>query len=167
MDLIVDFPRASFHDDEAPVPSRKRVCFQRRVSFEDYTEITIVENLTHNHKDDLWYSHHEMKSFPSEAAKELQILRAHQMTLAQYAHQNADETSAFLGLEKYFTDTLHQKIKDKRRVVRRAVFLEQQRQLRADIYDPDEMANVAMAASDWSWKRARIIALIHHNSDER
>jgi hypothetical protein len=129
-------------------------------------EITIVENLTHKHKDDLWYSLHEMDSFKDRVMFKLRAVKAKGMTVYQYAERNHEDTSAFMGLESYFTDTTSQKIKDQRRVVHRAVFLEQKRQLRAGIYDPDVMAIVSQAQSDWSWKRARIIALIH-NPDER
>jgi hypothetical protein len=156
MDLIVDFPQNR-------ISSSLR---KRRVSFQDELDVKFVQNLSHKHRDDIWFSADEMHSFGYKTALTVRTITS-TMTMAEYAELHVKDTSAFLGLEKYFTDTSHQKIKDQRRVVRRAVFLEQQRQLRAGIYDPDEMANVAKAASDWSWKRARIIALIHHNSDER
>ena len=153
MDLIVDFPQASKRNE-------------KRVSFVDTVEINFVENLSCKHKDDLWYSKHEMISFPSQAAKVLRTLRANKMTMVQYAELHIQETHAFLGLEGYMSVTAACEIKYQRQAIRRAVLSEQKRQLRTGIYDPNAMAIVSQAASDWSCKRARIIALIH-NSDER
>ena len=153
MDLIVDFPQAS-------PPNEKRV------SFIDTTEINFVENLSHKHKDDLWYCGHEMNTFKFETDRVLRTLRANKMTMVQYAELHIQETHAFLGLESYMSVTAALEIKYQRQNIRRAVLSEQHRQLRADIYDPDAMTIVSRAASDWSCRRAKIIALIH-NRDER
>jgi len=153
MDLIVDFPQAS-------PPNEKRV------SFIDTTEINFVENLSHKHKDDLWYCGHEMNTFKFETDRVLRTLRANKMTMVQYAELHIQETHAFMGLESYMSATTAREIKYQRQKIRRSVFIEQHRQLRTGIYDPDAMAIVSQAASDWSCKRARIIALIH-NPNER
>ena len=96
MDLIVDFPQAS-------PPNEKRV------SFVDTTEINFVENLSHKHKDDLWYCGHEMDSFKDRVAFKLRAVKAKGMTVYQYAERNHEDTSAFMGLESYFTDATSQK----------------------------------------------------------
>ena len=153
MDLIVDFPQAS-------PPNEKRV------SFVDTIEINFVENLSHKHKDDLWYCGHEMNTIKFETDRVLRTLRANKMTMVQYAQLHIQETHAFMGLEGYMSATTAREIKYQRQNIRRAVLSEQHRQLRAGIYDPDAMTIVSRAASDWSCRRARIIALIH-NRDER
>ena len=155
MDLIVDFPQAS------------RIIEETRVSFVDTVEINFVENLScKQHKDDLWYSKHEMNTFKVQANHMLRTLRANKMTMVQYAERHINDTSAFMGLEGYMSATTAREIKYQRQAIRKAVLSEQHRQLITCIYDPDAMTIVSRAASDWSCRRARIIALIH-NPDER
>ena len=154
MDLIVDFPQASSRNEE------------KRVSFEGSIEINFIENLSHKHKDALWFSQREMNSFKSQDKRVLSTLRANKMTMMQYAELHTHETSAFMGLECYLSATTAREIRYQRQAIQRAVFFEQERQLREDIYDPEAMARVSEAVSAWARKRARIIALIH-NPDER
>eukprot|EP00579_Thalassiosira_antarctica_P021681 CAMPEP_0201972422 /NCGR_PEP_ID=MMETSP0904-20121228/41665_1 /ASSEMBLY_ACC=CAM_ASM_000553 /TAXON_ID=420261 /ORGANISM="Thalassiosira antarctica, Strain CCMP982" /LENGTH=87 /DNA_ID=CAMNT_0048522251 /DNA_START=357 /DNA_END=620 /DNA_ORIENTATION=- len=83
------------------------------------------------------------------------------MTMAQYAEMNIQDTSAFMGLEKYMSKKTKKEIVYKREALYRTVHSEQQRQFEADIYDPDAMAKISQGWSDWSRKRAEIIGLIH------
>ena len=83
------------------------------------------------------------------------------MTMSQYAELHVDDTSAFLGLEKYLTESGRQDITHRRRTIRRSVLVQQQRQSRLDICDPYAMATIAEANSNFSRRRARIIGLIH------
>ena len=164
MDLIVDFPRASSRNE-------KRRPNERRVSFEDGgIEINFIENLSNNkHKDELWYSQHEMNSFKKRELKSSFKRRApllrraannNIIVLHECLHE-ADAAAQHADLSSAPTP------REIRQEIRRAVFFEQQRQLRAGIYDPHEMANVSEAASDLSRKQARIISLLVHNADGR
>ena len=162
MDLIVDFPRASSQNE-------KRRPNERRVSFEEGgIEINFIENLSNKHKDELWYSQHEMNSFKKrELTKSFKrrapLLRRAANTniivLLKCLHE-ADAAAQHADLSPAPTP------REIRQEIRRAVFSEQQRQLRAGIYDPHEMANVSEAASDLSRKQARIISLLVHNADD-
>ena len=149
--LIVDFPH-QIHGSSPNTP---------RVSFSDHIEGKIVENLSHKHKTDLWFTHDEMKSFKTQTVFLLRSIKANRMTMSQYANMNIQDTSVFMGLERYLSEKTSKDILYKRKAICRAVSSEQQRQLEAGIYDPDEMASVSQAVSDWCRKRARIAALIH------
>eukprot|EP01083_Nonionella_stella_P123184 371078_1 len=149
MNLIVDFP--------ATIPSRNN----SRVSFADDLQITFIANLTNAHKDTLWFTNREMKHFKYQSAMILKALQLNNMTMAQFAELNANETSAFMGLENYLSETTTREIKYQRDAIRRQVLHEQDRQIREGVHDLDAMASVSEAASDWSRKRAGIIALIH------
>ena len=149
--LIVDFPH-QIHGSSPNTP---------RVSFADHIEGKIVENLSHKHKTDLWFTHHEMKSFKTQTVFLLRSIKANRMTMSQYANMNIQDTSVFMGLERYLSKKTSKAIVYKRKAICRAVRSEQQRQLDAGLYDPDTMASVSQAVSDWCRKRARIAALIH------
>ena len=83
------------------------------------------------------------------------------MTMAEYAEQHREETSAFLGLEDYVT----QAIKYRKEAITAAVLSEQRRQDRSGIKDPDALARVSEAVSDVSARRAQIIGMIHAKKD--
>ena len=87
------------------------------------------------------------------------------MTMAQFTELNANETSAFMGLENYLSETTTREIKYQRDAIRRQVLHEHGWQIREGMHDPDAIASNSEAASDWSRKRAGIIALIH--TDQR
>ena len=149
MTLIVDFPQSNSS------PHRRE-----RVSFVDQIQVKFIENLSYKHKSDLWYSQRELKSFKYHSALVLHKVKS-VMTMAQYAELHVDNTSAFLGLENYLSELGYREITHRRQAVRRTVLLEQQRQSNLNIYDPDTMATVAEAKSDFSRRRAQIIGLIH------
>ena len=151
--LIVDFTQYQ--------PRRCSCPNMPRVSFADHIEEKIVENLSYKHKTELWFTDHEMKSFRNQTVLLLRNINANSMTIAQYADRNIQDTSVFMGLERFFSKKTPKEIVYKRKAICRAVCSEQQRQLEAGIYDPDEMASISQAASEWSRNRARIIGLIH------
>ena len=74
------------------------------------------------------------------------------------------DTSVFMGLENFLTDTSFQQVILRRKAIRRTVIFEQRRQLNAGIYNPDEIAQVSGAESGCSVKRAHIIGLIHSSN---
>ncbi|KAL7536644.1 hypothetical protein ACHAXR_011039 [Thalassiosira sp. AJA248-18] len=154
MDLIVDFPQASRPCDTSP---RQEL----RVSFANDFEVKFVEDLSDKYKEVLWFSKRDIKKIKLQAAWIIKTIKANNMTVAQYAAQNIQETSVFMGLENYLSDTSTCEIRYQRRAMVRAVLIEQFRQLEEGIYDPDMMANVCLEASSWSTSRAQIIALLH------
>ena len=113
--------------------NEKRSSSEQRVSFEDGIEINFVENLSQNHKDDLWFTEVELRTFKRQAGPRLR--RA----------SNANNIN-----------TVHQ-----RREIRRVVLSEQHRQRHAGIVKPERIANISEAASVLSRKQARIMALEH------
>ena len=151
MDLIVDFPRC--HSPRISPPPR--------VSFADNLEMITIENLSFKHKDDLWFSSQEMNSFKHQIKMTLKSILSINMTIAQYAELNIQDTSAFMGLENYLSKDTTQEIGRRRGEIRRAILLEQQRQLDIGIDDPEAISILSEALSEKSRLRARMIGLLH------
>ena len=87
------------------------------------------------------------------------------MTIAQLAEMNVQDTSVFLGLEKLFSDTTYREIERQKCMHRRGILSEQARQLRYGVYDADALGRVSEGTSDWSRRRARIIGLLHADKE--
>mmetsp|Transcript_32799 Transcript_32799/g.59186 ORF Transcript_32799/g.59186 Transcript_32799/m.59186 type:complete len:158 (-) Transcript_32799:181-654(-) len=152
MDLIVDFPPCH-SSRNMPSP---------RVSFADHLEINIIENLSQEFKDDVWFTQREIKSFTYQVIMTLRIISSTlNMTVAQYAEMNVHDTSAFMGLENYLSKDTTQEIGHRRGSIRRAVLLEQQCQLDIGIDDPEAISIISKALSEKSRLRARMIGLLH------
>ena len=148
--LIVDFPhkRAS---------SRRN----RGVSFQEEVDIRFVKNIScSKHRDDIWFSADEMRSFRYQTALTVRAITS-KMTMAEYAELHVEDTSAFLGLESYLSQDVLQGIKRRKEAILGAVLSEQLRQSRVGINDPDALAQVSQSISDLSTRRARIIGMIH------
>ena len=149
--LIVDFPHKPQHHSSPNA---------QRVSFADNAEIVFIENLSYKYKADLWFTAREMKSFKSQTVSLLINIKTN-MNMAQYAEMNIQDTSVFMGLEKFMSKKTPKEIVYKRDALYRTVHSEQQRQFEAGIYDPDIMSKISLGWSDWSRKRAQLIGLIH------
>ena len=149
-DLIVDFPQAT----RRVVPHKPP-----RVSFANEIRIGFVERLS----SDLWYSRREIQAFKFQTALILKMANERDMTIAQLAEMNMQDTSVFLGLEKLFSDTTYREIERQKCMHRRGILSEQARQLRlrCGVYDADALGRVSEGTSDWSRRRARIIGLLH------
>lgn len=134
----------------------------RAVSFDDQAQVYLVPDLAEEcDKSDLWFSPLEIQGFKHRVATVVRRVMASDITMAQYAEINAEETHAFMGLEAYLTTEMPRVIARRRLAVSRAVLAEQRRQLRAGVSDPDAMVRASEAESAPSLKRSRIIALIH------
>eukprot|EP01083_Nonionella_stella_P099836 280855_1 len=165
-DLIVDFPsRQAFHsssEQQQQSPSPPTSSSSRlQVSFSGDVDITFIQNLSYDHKSDLWFTNREMKSFKYQTALILRSISSFDMTVAQFAEMNAQDTSAFLGLENYLSDTTSEKIKHRRNAICKGVLLEQKRQREAGICDPEAISMLSEAVSELSRRRAHIIGLLH------
>lgn len=158
--LLVDFP--SRHPSRPlHLEPQEREASARGVSWRDDIATTIaVEDLSAEHKSDLWFTQREIEKIKYSAAQLLQLIKS-KMTMAEYAELNSDSTEAFMGLENYLSDSGTRQILERRRSVRRAVLREQRRQATLEIYDPDAMADVSEAESDVARRRARIVGLMH------
>eukprot|EP00585_Thalassiosira_rotula_P003250 CAMPEP_0196137778 /NCGR_PEP_ID=MMETSP0910-20130528/5653_1 /TAXON_ID=49265 /ORGANISM="Thalassiosira rotula, Strain GSO102" /LENGTH=156 /DNA_ID=CAMNT_0041398285 /DNA_START=66 /DNA_END=536 /DNA_ORIENTATION=+ len=152
MVLIVDFPQ------RRPLPTKGK---PPRVSFTSHAKVVYIENLSLNHKADLWFLSQEIERFKIQVARLLYSILSSGASIAQYAEVNARDTSTFMGLENYLTPNTSQNIRSRRRAILRAVLLEQARQLNAGVCDPDAMADIVWSASEKSRKRARVIGLLH------
>ena len=148
--LIVDFPHKR-------VSSRRN----RGVYFQEEVDIKFVKNAScSKHRDDIWFSADEMRSFRYQTALTVRAITS-KMTVAEYAELHVEDTSAFLGLESYLSQDVLQGIKRRKEAILGAVLSEQLRQSRVGINDPDAVARVSQAVSDLSTRRARIIGMIH------
>ena len=91
MDLIVDFPQ-----------NRASSLRKRAVSHQEQVDMRFVENLSHKHRDDIWFSSDEMHFFKHQAARTVRAITS-TMTMAEHAERHVEDTSAFMGLECYST----------------------------------------------------------------
>ena len=112
--------------------------------------IVIVENLSHEHKSNLWYTDVELNSFKCDAALLLLSITSSEMTVAQYAELHLHETSTFLGLENYLSQASIREVKKHRCAIVNTVLLEQKRQHHSDNIDVDTMSVVLQAVSGLS-----------------
>lgn len=167
MDLIVDFPRAPCTDSASPLAPQEEgpIAPSRRASFAKEAQVKFIENLAFDHKDALWFSRQEIEDIQRRTARMLRTLRAHGLTMEQYAMLNVQETSAFMGLENYLSNAAAIGIRRRRSAVRAAVLREQHRQDEMGILDFDAMSNASKAATQVALKRARIVALLHASDD--
>lgn len=153
LDLIVGFP-------QGPRMSSFSKSSQRgRVSFANHVEVKYAGYLL-EYKESLWYSREEIKSIKCQSATLLRKITDH-MTMAEYAEINSGDTSAFLGMENYLSPTTTKEIRCRRITICVMVLLEQERQSRSGVNDPERIAQVARGVSEASAVRARIIGLLH------
>ena len=151
MDLIVDFPQQYSPRNRLPP----------RVTFADHLEMIIFDKISNESKAHVWFSSQEIQSFRYQMILMLRSLSSINMTVAQHAESNLHNTSAFMGLENYFSETTPCEITCRRRTIRRAILLEQQRQLDVSIQDPGAISSISQVLSLESRNRARIIGLLH------
>mmetsp|Transcript_21456 Transcript_21456/g.36849 ORF Transcript_21456/g.36849 Transcript_21456/m.36849 type:complete len:169 (+) Transcript_21456:105-611(+) len=152
MELIVEFPQR--HD-----PQHMQ---SPRVTFSDQSETYTVENLSFEYKDELWFSSQDMDNFKLQTANVMWgITHVLRKSMAQYAQENSNNTSAFLGLEGYLSKDATHQIKLRRKMIRKVVLLEQQRQAAAGVDDPEAIAYIAKQISESGRIRARVIGLLH------
>jgi hypothetical protein len=162
MDLIVDFPFQEQVDMIVDFPQNRDTSLRkRRVSFQDEVDIKFVKNLScSKHRDDMWFSADEMHSFRYQTALTVRAITS-TMTMSEYAEFHVEDTSVFLGLEKYLSQDAFRGTKHRKEAILGAVLSEQLRQSRVGINDPDALAQVSQSISDLSTRRARIIGMIH------
>ena len=174
MTLIVDFPQ-----DSTRTSTRTNKKNSRAVSFASELEIQFITDLTINHKPDLWFSRHDMTRFKFDAAIDVRNIRAERRARSQddysliLLQENAvgemseegaanSDTVSFLGLERHLSESTMQNIAMARQQLLRAVFVEQDRQLReGGVYRAETLASISEAESEWSRQRARLIGLLH------
>ena len=146
------------HSNDNDTPQGMR----RRVSFSDVSKLTFVKDLTPL-KSDLWYTEQETMGFKYEAAYKIRKITS-TMSMAEYAKLKSNDTSAFMGLEAHLFESPnvgYKRSTERKKAQRGAVLLEQFRQMKLGIEDPDALANVSEARSCVSRERAHIIGLLH------
>ncbi len=80
-----------------------------------------------------------MDLFRKRAALLLRTMSSNDATVDEYAKIHLDVTSAFMGLEDDMTPSATGRIQKRRRVVERAVWLEQWRQGATEVFNHDVM----------------------------
>mmetsp|Transcript_11897 Transcript_11897/g.20662 ORF Transcript_11897/g.20662 Transcript_11897/m.20662 type:complete len:153 (-) Transcript_11897:93-551(-) len=146
-----------FAEDPQPPASRGR-----SVSFDDQLEMKLIENVSIDHKDDLWFSDEEIESFEQRHRSFLRKLKSNNMNIDRFAELlSGQDTSAFLGLENYLSESSLKAIVFRRKALSMAIQLEQKRQSSAGIRDSKRLAHISEVGSQPATKRARIIALLH------
>ena len=139
------------------------------VSFSEKSKLAFVKDLTAL-KSDLWYTEEETMGFKYEAAYKIRTITS-TMSMAEYAKLKSNDTSAFMGLEAYLFESAnvgvgYKRSTERKKAQRGAVLLEQFRQQKLGIQDPDALAFVSEARSGWCRQRAHIIGLLHIADDE-
>lgn len=153
MDLIVDFP-----------PRARPL---RRVSFDESLSVRLVDDLTIEHKASMWFTQSELVGFQHRMKKLVAAIHlSRDISMASFAEANVENTGAFMGLENYMPDSMPRSIAIRRKAVARAVLSEQERQLRAGIYDPDEMARISESLTELGKTRSLVIGLLHADKRE-
>ena len=135
---------------------------RQNVSFSDESKLWFVKDLTAL-KSDLWYTGEETMGFKFEAAYKICKITS-TMSMAEYAKLKSNDTSAFMGLEAYLFESSsvgYKRRTEQKNAQRGAVILEQFRQLKLGVEDPDALANVSKTWSGESRERAHIIGLLH------
>ena len=138
------------------------------VSFSEESKLAFVKDLTAL-KSDLWYTEDETMGFKYEAAYKIRTITS-TMSMAEYAKLKSNDTSAFMGLEAFLfeadVEVGYKRSKERKKAQRGAVLLEQFRQQKLGIQDPDALAFVSEERSGWCRQRAHIIGLLHIADDE-
>lgn len=122
-----------------------------------------VESFT-EHKRDLWLSDGEMIALKQRASAEIGKIRPSSRSLDQDDYADLlyrRGTVSYLGLERYLLETTVDNMEVRQRRLRRAILFEQDRQWAAGVLDPDILANISEAESEWSRRRAGVIGLLH------
>lgn len=175
MSLIVDFP-SHRPDAAARIDPLHAFDFDRRaagsprgagqrVSFDEETEIKLVQSLVRDHKSDIWSSSDEMAYFKASLAYEVGVLRrslgGNCTAEALLKLEQDNEAFTMMGLENFLSASACLEVEFRRRQTKRAVMAEQERQRLSRICDPDLLANASEVASYVSRKRAGIVGLLH------
>ena len=137
------------------------------VSFLEESKLAFVKDLTAL-KSDLWYTEEETMGFKYEAAYKIRTITS-TMSMAEYAKLKSNDTSAFMGLEAYLFESAnvgYKRSTERKKAQRGAVLLEQFRQQKLGIQDPDALAFVSEERSGWCRQRAHMIGLLHIADDE-
>ncbi len=139
MELIVDFPRRQ--------NSPRRGL---QVLFTDKSQFILFKKAPPEHWNDLWYTKRELLSFRLES-KELMLKKVREVGNMQ-------------GPTEY-ENYLKSPPLDHRQIHNRVILSEQRRQFLAGVVrDPNALARISEANSEWCVKIARMTALVHHVS---
>lgn len=139
----------------------------KRVSFKDQQPDIMLHEGTANSAEAqqvVWYSDEDVQSFKLEFAYALRLLRSSPIAMTRFAELNSRDTAAFLGFEDYLCEDGARGIRERRGALRRAVLVEQDRQMTLSggvIHDPDAIARISAEATNYSQIRAQRIALFH------
>lgn len=128
-----------------------------RVRFADQPKVELVRDVT-KYKKSLWFTKNEFESFIYQAE-----LEARDLTPEDLYHH---ETSTFLGLECYLTQSMARETMLRKRFHINAVLSMHRRQRLTGTRDPDKLARLSQALSEWSVRRARLIGVLHYKTKE-
>lgn len=165
--LIVDFPerhecRLRLSSGGKELPRKNTPTLHRRVTFSYEVKRKFVEKLSEKYKEEVWYSRDEMESFTRGIISVLRTNASMGINMVDYAQMNVEDTGSFLGLEIYFPRA-RAKCAQRRASTWSKVLAEQELQRQAGKwhYDPERMSSIVEIESFQSFKRARILALLH------
>ena len=174
--LIVDFPSSS--SAEFPSRSSDSSTTTTRVAFTDLTQVKFVENLTIDHKQNLWLTESDMKASMLEKNRNIKMIKVLQRFSRSSNNSNSTTTecatkriekanTTAMGLEYYVDTTISMtEFQSRRDKHCSAVLNEQWRQCKdGGVLDPDAIGNVSREGSEWAKKRARAIGTIHADGD--
>ena len=105
-----------------------------------------------------------MDLFRIRAALFLRTMVSNDTTVAKYVEMHLDDTSTFMGLEGHINPN---RIRERRSAVGRAVHLEQLHQGATGVFDPDAMRRASEEITGESFRRARVVAMIHGPNDDK
>ncbi len=152
-DLIVDFPHQG-----RPI---------RKVFFDEYSKVAVVENFAIGCKDAVWLSKDETNEIRHQFRTSMRaVMSAPGCGMEKYQLLKDNDSICLIGAENFITPSMTARVMKHRQDHIKSVLLEQERQLCRGIADPIMLCHVAQKSSRWATERAVSIAKLVRSTIE-
>ncbi|KAL7456750.1 hypothetical protein ACHAXS_000391 [Conticribra weissflogii] len=152
-DLIVDFPHQGLQ--------------QRTVVFDEFSQMTVVENIAIGYKDSVWLSKDETNEIRRQYWMAMRtVMFAPGCGMEKYQRFEGDDSICLIGAENFITPSMTAKALKHRQDHIKTVLFEQDRQLRFGKTDPIKICSVSQKSSEWASERAITIAKLVRSAVE-
>lgn len=152
-DLIVDFPHQGRHN--------------RKVVFNEYSKVAVVENFAVGYKDAVWFSKDETNEIRYQFRTSMRtVMSAPGCGTEKYQLLKDNDSICLIGAENFITPSMTARVLKYRQDHIKRVLLEQERHLCRGKYDPINLSRVAEKSSKWATERAKSIAKLVRSTIE-
>mmetsp|Transcript_10660 Transcript_10660/g.22795 ORF Transcript_10660/g.22795 Transcript_10660/m.22795 type:complete len:133 (-) Transcript_10660:37-435(-) len=129
-DLIVNFPDQGRRN--------------RTVSFNEYSKMSVVENITIRYKDAVWLSKDEINEIRYKFKTSLRkVMSAPGCGMEKYQLLKDNDSICLIGAENFITPSMTARVTKHRQDHTKKVLIEQERQHRRGVIDPIELCSVS------------------------